>query len=82
MAKMVFPQFQEAWLLRACSEAPARREPWADLVRWYQEQGALAEAAGAAARALRITEQTPQNSHHLEKWAWDDEWLKSVLTST
>ena len=82
MAKMVFPQFQEAWLLRACSEAPARREPWADLVRWYQEQGALAEAAGAATRALRITEQTPQNSFHCESWAWDDEWLKSVLTST
>ena len=79
MAKMVFPQFQEAWLLRACSESPSRRECWADLARWYREQEMLAEAAGAAARALRITEQTPQNSHHLEKWAWQDDWLVALM---
>lgn len=79
MAKMVFPQLQEAWLLRACSEAPARREVWADLAVWYRDHGMPREAAGAAARALRITEQTPANSFHCELWAWRDDWLTEIV---
>jgi hypothetical protein len=38
------------------------------------------EAAGAAKRALRITEQTPENSFHVESWAWEDGWLEELLT--
>jgi hypothetical protein len=80
MAKMVYDQYQEAWLLRACSESPARRECWADLAYWYRDHQMPQEAAGAATRALRITEQTPQNSFHLELGtAWDDETLKEML---
>lgn len=83
VAKMVWPEFRETWLLRACSEAPARREVWADLARWYVEQGMREEAAGAASRALRITEPTAKNSYHLEVGkgqAWDDDWLRALLT--
>ena len=80
MAKMVYPQYQESWLLKACAESPARREPWCDLAKFYESQSRIREAAGAAARALSITEQTPQNSFHCEDWAWDDSWLVALPT--
>lgn len=75
MARMVWPQRREAWLLRAASECPLRREPWADLVMYYRENDMPEAAAGAVARALSITEQTPHNSFHCETWAWDNEAL-------
>jgi glycosyltransferase involved in cell wall biosynthesis len=82
MARMVYHHFQEAWLLRACAEAPQRREVWAELAKWYADAGMQGEAAGAAARALKITEQTPENSFHCEGWAWDDDWLAKLLPSS
>ena len=79
MSRMVFEQYQEAWLLRACSESPGRRECWWELATWYSSHGMPAEAAGPAARALRITEQTPANSFHLEVAAWLDEPLRDLI---
>jgi len=78
MARMVYSQFQESWLLRACYEAPQRRECWADLAVWYRDHGQPQVAAGIAARALSIAEQTPANSFHLESWAWQDAWLRGL----
>jgi hypothetical protein len=73
MVRMVWPQFRESWLLKACSEDPSRREVWADLAQWYADQGMPREAAGAASRAPRITERPPGAG---EDQAWDDVWLK------
>lgn len=75
MSRMVWPDRREAWLLRAASECPQRREVWADLIVYYRETGQEGAARGAAARAGAITEQTPHNSFHLETWAWDDKAL-------
>jgi hypothetical protein len=79
MAKMVYEQYQESWLLRACYEAPQRRECWVDLTRWYLSQGRQKEAAGTAARALSITEPTPHNSFRIEADAWQDDWLRDLV---
>jgi hypothetical protein len=79
MARMVWPAQKEAWLLRACSEAPQRREPWAELALMYKEQGRGMEASGAAARAMSIRERTPENSFHCEDFAWSDEILGALL---
>ena len=38
MAKMVYPDQIEKWLLRAVSECPRRREPWVDLATHYYKQ--------------------------------------------
>lgn len=45
---------QEHWLLRACAEAPSRREPWVELAQYYYEQGLWAQCYAAAERALSI----------------------------
>ena len=66
LAKMVFPDQVEKWLLRAVSECPHRREPWVDLAFHYYSQMLWTAAAGAADRALHITEQDTTNSFHLE----------------
>jgi glycosyltransferase involved in cell wall biosynthesis len=79
VARMVWPDLKEKWLLRACSEAPQRREPWAELALYYKEQGRGAEASGAAARALSILERTPENSFHCEDFAWNNELLGAML---
>jgi glycosyltransferase involved in cell wall biosynthesis len=79
MARMVWPAQKEAWLLKACAEAPQRREPWAELALMYKEQGRNMEASGAAARAMSIRERTPENSFHCEDFAWSDEILGALL---
>lgn len=78
MAKMVYVKYQESWLLRACAEAPQRREVWADLARYYS---VVNEdwAVGPAYRTLSIQEATPNNSFHLEAAAWDDETFKAMV---
>lgn len=81
MARMVWPEQQERWLLRAAAEAPQRREVWADLAVFYRDAGQPEQAAGAAARVLSIAEQTPQNGFHLEDWAWDDAAFTQMLVS-
>ena len=79
MSKMVYPQYQESWLLKAAAEAPQRREVWADLAVLYRDSGQKEQAAGAAARALSITEHTPQNGFHIEAWAWNDDIFTALL---
>jgi glycosyltransferase involved in cell wall biosynthesis len=79
MARMVYPQYKESWLLRACSEAPQRRECWTDLMRFYASNGMQGEAVGALTRALKIQTQDPNNSFHLEADAWNDNALHHEL---
>jgi glycosyltransferase involved in cell wall biosynthesis len=79
IAKMVWEEAKEAWLLRACSEAPQRREVWADLAQHYWETGQMVQAQGCAERALSITEPTDQNSFLLEDWAWNDDHFRSMV---
>ena len=81
MATMVFPQYKEAWLLKACAEAPQRREVWADLAMHYWTHDQADFAIGPAYRVLSITERTQQNSFHLESWAWDDETFKKMVST-
>lgn len=73
----------EPWILRACAEAPWRREPWIDLAHHYDSHGMLQEAAGALNRALRISNRQP--TYITETAAWDDdslvEWLRSLTRS-
>jgi glycosyltransferase involved in cell wall biosynthesis len=82
LARMVWPEQKDGWLLRAISEAPSRRECWADLAIYYQEEGRVVEAAGAAARARSITEIGPDNGFHIETWAWDDAKLDAIIHRT
>jgi len=46
---------REGWLLRACAEAPDRREPWVDLAQFYYEIKLWESCYAAAVRALSIT---------------------------
>jgi glycosyltransferase involved in cell wall biosynthesis len=46
----------EAWLLRACAEAPEFREPWVELARHYYDRQSWEDCLSAARRALTITE--------------------------
>lgn len=64
------------WLLKACSTAPWRRECWVDLARWYEKEGRMVEARGAAATALSITDRT--GSYMEQADAWDDEQVSLI----
>lgn len=75
LAKM--DDYPERWLLKAVAEDPGRREAWVDLAEFYAIHGVKQAAAGAAARALRIT-QRPYD-YMTEAKAWNDEHLKSLL---
>lgn len=44
----------ERWLLRACAEAPDRREPWVALSKFYYEKQKWDSCLAAAKRALEI----------------------------
>lgn len=44
----------EHWLLRACAEAPDRREPWVELATFYHNQKLWPQSFAAATRALVI----------------------------
>ena len=47
---------REHWVLRACAEAPDRREPWVDLAQFYYETQNWSGCYGASSRALSIRE--------------------------
>jgi Flp pilus assembly protein TadD len=47
---------RETWTLKACAEAPNRREPWVDLAQMYYEKKDWPGCYYAANRALSITE--------------------------
>lgn len=78
MARMLYPQFREAWLLKACAEARERRECWYALMRHYIDEKRFTEARGAAARALSITERNERNSFHCTGEAWSDDHIKEM----
>jgi cytochrome c-type biogenesis protein CcmH/NrfG len=69
--------YPERWLLKSVAEAPNRREGWVRLAEFYSERGQPEEAAGAAAKALRITERT--FDYMTDAKSWDDEYLRTFL---
>lgn len=46
---------REHWLLRACAEAPDRREPWVELAQFYYDQKQWMSCLSSCLRALSIT---------------------------
>lgn len=79
ISRMVWPDQKEKWLLRACYEAPTRRECWGELAMLYTSQNLKREAAGVASRVLSITTKDHSNSFHIEPWAWDDNKFKELI---
>ena len=79
LSRMVWPDQREKWLLRACYEAPQRREPWAELAMSYEQEGQLLEAAGCLLGCLGITDKDPNNSFHVEPFAWNDDTFKAII---
>lgn len=67
----------ERWLMKAISDDPERRESWVALADFYATHERWPEAAGAAMRALRITERP--GDYLSEAHAWDDEHVLSLL---
>lgn len=59
---------REHWLLRACAEAPHRREPWVELARFYYEQKAWVLCLGACERALAIKEKPLEYLCEADAW--------------
>jgi tetratricopeptide (TPR) repeat protein len=64
------PGKAETWLLRACAEAPDRREPWVDLAQHYYTIEDWGGVYYAAARALSITERPVE--YFCEAYAWNE----------
>jgi glycosyltransferase involved in cell wall biosynthesis len=79
IARMVWPEHREKWLLRAAYECPARREPWVDLADYYVSAKDPAGIRFAVGRAQSITQQTADNSFHLERRAWSPDVLSAML---
>ena len=59
---------QEAWLLRACAEAPERRECWADLANYYYTNDDWCGCYYAAKRGLTIVDKPLE--YLCEEFAW------------
>jgi len=59
---------QEAWLLRACAEAPERRECWADLANYYYNTNDWCGCYYAAKRGLTIVDKPLE--YLCEEFAW------------
>jgi glycosyltransferase involved in cell wall biosynthesis len=79
VAAMVWPDQREKWLLRACSEAPQRRECWYSLAKHYYDNNQIEEAVGAAHRALSIRAADSSNSFFLQSEAWNDSILEAII---
>lgn len=62
------PHMRETWLLRACAEAPDRREQWVELSLLYHEQERWSACLAAALRALEIREKPLE--YLCEEQAW------------
>ena len=62
------PDEEEQWLLRACAEAPALREPWLDLARLFLRREDWHGVVWAARRALRITKRPETYLTEPEAW--------------
>lgn len=59
---------KEHWVLRACAEAPYRREPWIDLAQFYYEKNNWPGSYFAAMQALNITEKPLEYLCEEESW--------------
>jgi hypothetical protein len=59
---------KEHWYLRACAEAPERREPWNDLAFFYYEQQNWPSCFAAAKKALAIVEKPMEYLCEPEAW--------------
>lgn len=59
---------KEHWLLKACAEAPDRREPWVDLAKFYYEKSSWEHSYAAAKRALDITVKPLEYLCEAESW--------------
>lgn len=64
------PQKAETWLLRACAEAPDRREPWVELAQHYYEKSKWEQCLSASLRALDIQDKPLE--YLCEAHAWGD----------
>jgi hypothetical protein len=62
------PEARESWILAACAEFPARREPWCELAQLHSERGAWRACRSAAHRALWIQE--PADDYLTNVFAW------------
>jgi glycosyltransferase involved in cell wall biosynthesis len=56
------------WLLRACAEAPDRREPWVELASFYYQNKKWLECLAAAKSALEIKEKPLEYLCEAESW--------------
>lgn len=59
---------KEHWFLRACAEAPERREPWSDLSYFYYEMQNWPAAYFASLKALSIKEKPLEYLCEPEAW--------------
>lgn len=59
---------KEQWLLRACAEAPYRREPWVELAQLYYEVRNWPGSYFASIQALNITEKPLEYLCEEESW--------------
>lgn len=59
---------KEHWLLRACAEAPDRREPWVDLAQFYYDQKRWEQSFAACSRALSIHTKPLEYLCEAEAW--------------
>jgi glycosyltransferase involved in cell wall biosynthesis len=59
---------KEHWLLRACAEAPNRREPWVELARHYYESENWSQCYSASKRAVGITEKPLDYICEADSW--------------
>lgn len=59
---------KEHWLLRACAEAPERREPWNDLALYYYEARSWESTLYCAKRCLSIVDKPLEYLCESEAW--------------
>jgi glycosyltransferase involved in cell wall biosynthesis len=59
---------REHWLLRACGEAPDRREPWVELAQFYYGEKRWWQSLSCALRALDITVKPLEYLCEAEAW--------------
>ena len=69
---------REHWLLRACAEAPDRREPWVEAARMYYERQEWSLCLACCEKALRIESKPLEYLCEAEAWSWYPYDLASI----
>jgi tetratricopeptide (TPR) repeat protein len=69
---------KEHWLLRACAEAPDRREPWVDLARFYYERKEWSSCLASCEKAIAITVKPLEYLCEAEAWGSLPDDLSSI----